>query len=185
MPTIEITDSDFQRLQKIAIPLVDTATTVVTRVLDIYENYFSTADRSASSEGQEEIERIGYSIDNLPPLSHTRFMGGQFAGEIPRKPKWDSFVCLALSVAFRKCQSVNELRRISGANIVEGFKDTEGYKLIDEYNFSYQGVSAERAAEISIQCAKALKCEMWFEFVWRDKEEAYRPGCRGHVSFRP
>ncbi len=38
MPTIEIPDALFNRLQKLAIPLVDTPTTVIEHVIDHYES---------------------------------------------------------------------------------------------------------------------------------------------------
>jgi len=38
MPTIEIYEADFSRLQRLAVPLVDTPATVFARLLDFYES---------------------------------------------------------------------------------------------------------------------------------------------------
>lgn len=51
MPAIEIPDSLFTRLQKLAVPLVDTPVTVIERLLSSYEAQPGQAD--ATSEQPE------------------------------------------------------------------------------------------------------------------------------------
>ncbi len=179
MPSIEISSTDFQRLQSIAEPLVDTSKSVVTKLIDFYEKNLSVSHPDISSGSASEAS--AFSADSLPPLAHAKLMAAQFNGLTPEKTNWDSLVRLALTQVIQTYKSAKELHRVSGANVVDGKKEIEGYKYLAPYSFSYQGVSAEDAAKIIVRCAKALGCSAAFEFEWRDKEAAYRPGELGAV----
>ncbi|PTX05347.1 T4SS efffector SepA family protein [Pararhodobacter aggregans] len=180
MPTIEITDLDFARLQKIAVPFVDTPATVFTRVMDAFE---SLAARRPSAPNQAPDVTI-YFHDTLPPLAHTKFLSGAFDGVQPDKMTWDAILRLALVAAMKQVGSIAELRRVSGANVVSGQKSDDGYKFVTGNGFSYQGVSAEDAVKIVFRCARSLKVDFTAEFEWRSKDEAYRPGERGRLEYR-
>ena len=180
MPSIEISETDFQRLQKIAVPLIDTSKSIMTKLLDTYEKAHGAQSGKTVPSSQAGIERYG--SGNIPPLTHTKLMAAQFDNIAPGKTSWDALVQLALTRVIDKCQSAKELHRLSGANVVDGEKRDEGYKYLSLNNFSYQGVSAEDAAKIVVRCAKALGCSASFEFEWRNKDAAYKPGQRGMVE---
>jgi hypothetical protein len=109
-------------------------------------------------------------------------MAAQFNEMAPDKINWDALVRLALTQVLDQFKTLKELRRCSGANVVQGKKSDDGYKFLASHGFSYQGVSAEDAAKIVIRCASALNCGLYFEFEWRNKEGAFRPGKRGVVK---
>src|SRR5690348_14558358 len=112
---IDILDSDYPRLQALAEPFVDSPATVVSKLLDLYEQAHpgQTISPKSSREGV-------YLLNGLPPLTHAKVMGGHFNGAKPQKQNWDSFVRHALIEVLKKSGSVDELRRLSGANIREG-----------------------------------------------------------------
>lgn len=180
MPSIEISEIDFQRLQKIAVPLIDTPRSIMTKLLDTYEKAHGAQSGETIPGSQAGIERYG--SGNIPPLTHAKLMAAQFDGIAPGKTSWDALVQLALTRVIEKCKSVNELHRLSGANVIAGEKRNEGYKHLSPNNFSYQGVAAEDAAKIVVRCARALDCSAFFEFEWRSKDAAYKPGQRGMVE---
>jgi hypothetical protein len=180
MPTIEISDTDFQRLQKIAVPLIDTPKTVLTKLLDSYEKANGAQVPNGPARAPVAVEQFG--PGNIPPLTHTKLMAAQFDNAAPEKTSWDSLVQLALTRVMEKCKDARELQRLSGANLVGGEKHDDGYKHLASHGFSYQGVSAEDAAKIVVRCAKALGRSAFFEFEWRDKEGAFKPGQRAIVK---
>jgi len=175
---IDIADSDFPRLQAMAQPFVDTPASVITRLLDLYEGGLSAP---TSPERFPDTKR--HSLENLPPLTHTKVMDGHFDGAKPSKFNWDGFVRHALIQTLGATGSIDGLRRASGANIKGAKFENQGYKFVPSHNFSFQGVSAEDAAKIIGRCARSLKVPFKIEFVWRDKPDAFRPGERGFIEF--
>lgn len=177
---IQITERDFQRLQSIAEPLVDTPASVVTKILDFFEQGKGSLPSAAPLK--HEIKVLEFSSGQIPPLTHTKLLAGSFEEIEPEKATWDSLYKLALTRTFKRHPDLKELRRISGANLVAGTKEDEGYRPIPNFQFSYQGVSATDAAACVARCARALGCEAWFEFEWRQKDGAHAPGKRARVS---
>ena len=175
---IDILDSDFPRLQALAEPFIDTPATVISKLLDEFEQR-QTAKLPAGSS----VKAPSYSLQSLPPLTHTKVMGGHFNGAKPAKQTWDSYVRHALIEVLKKAGSVEELRRLSGANVREGRFEEQGYKYIPERRFSFQGVSAEDAVKIIGRCARTLNVPFEIEFVWRDNPDAHRPGERGTIKY--
>jgi hypothetical protein len=183
MPTIEITDHDFARLQKVAIPFIDTPATAFTKVMDAFEGN-NTIVGPALALVRTECALPVYHHDNLPPLTHTKLLEARFGDVQPEKSSWDALVRLALVEVRKKVGTIQDLRKMAAANVVEGRKDDEGYKFLPEHGFSYQGVSAEDAVKIVFRCAKGLKVDFSAEFEWRSKEDAYRPGERARLEYR-
>jgi hypothetical protein len=181
MPTIEITNADFARLQKLATPFIDTPATTLERVLDFYE---ANGADTASAHEQSLVPSSEYNERNIPPLTHTKLLDATFGDLTPEKMTWDSLVRLALETVLQKVGSARELYSVSGANVVEGKKEVNGYKFVPNRNFSYQGVPAEDAVKIVARCARHLGIEARIKFDWRNKEGAYRPGEQASLKLK-
>ena len=178
MPTIEIHEADFSRLQRIAVPLVDTPATVFARLLDFYESI----EKETQPLPPQAPPTSSFGVKNIPPMVHTKLLSASFGGVEPEKPAWDALMRMALvKVLEANNKNVGELRRLSGANVVPGKKETDGYKFVPTDGFSYQGVSAEDAVEIIIRCAKALRQSVVMDFEWRNKDGAFKPGERATI----
>ena len=184
MRQIEIFDPDYQRLQDIAVPFVDTPATVIARLLDEHGPLNGAVGEAVAASGGD-TDALIFGPESVPPLTHTKVMSAIFDQQAAQKPTWDALVRAALIRTKRSYATVEELRRVSGANIVAGSKDDEGYKPLNGNGFSFQGVSAEDAIKIVLRCARALRCPFSVEFVWRDKEGAHRPGRRGIIQYSP
>lgn len=170
MKMIQVEDRDFARLQSHAVPFEDTAATVVARLLDWFEN------KSAEPMNEASAASAVYGPTDMPPMRHTRLLGGSIGKQTPEKRTWDAMVRLAFALVLERDPSIDQLRKTSGANVVSGRKETEGYKYEPHYDFSYQGVSAEDAVKIIVRCVKHLQITGSIEFEWRQKKDAHRPG---------
>jgi len=168
---IEISDIDFQRLQSIAEPLVDTPATVISRILDFYES--SKEFDEINDEKSKEL--IGLSIEALP-LTHTKILMAKFNEKQPDRLTWDGLLRLAFQEAFQKAKTFDELKSAAGANMVDYEKTDHGYKYLPSLELSYQGVSADDALKIIRRLSEYLWQDCEFKFEYRDKAEAYMPG---------
>ena len=197
MQTIEVSDADFKRLQNVADSLVGTTfrtaipelraevskiaiATAVSRVLDDYEARSGAIP--APSGRPNGSRKLTYDETNIPEMRHTKLLSCRFDNVTPEKTTWDAMVSLALVAVHASVGDVGSLRRIAGANVVSGKKDSEGYKYLPKQGFSYQGVSATDAVEIIRRSAKALHCGAYIEFEWRSKKDALHPGERAVLT---
>lgn len=178
--------ADFRRLQQIAEPLIDTPADVCQRLLDLWFQQQSPPTAVAVTQAPEIHV---YRESDIPALVkkkallHAKFLAGRFAGSKPDKQNWDAMVRLALVTVIDRHKTVEELRRLSGANVESGVKTDEGYKHVQGDDSSYQGVSAPDAVDIILRCARSLRQPAYLEFEWRDKAAAYRPGERAAIRF--
>ncbi|RUZ22716.1 hypothetical protein EN949_19195, partial [Mesorhizobium sp. M7A.F.Ca.US.007.01.2.1] len=141
MQRIEISDADYERLKALAEPFVDTPATVIGRLLDRYSGH---SDQKKGTEANP----LPMMFTEIPPLTHAKFLDGNLDGKSPEKKAWDAFLVVALNAALEKLNDLDELRKVSGANLKNGRKEDEGYKYLAEKKYSYQGVSAEDAMKI-------------------------------------
>jgi hypothetical protein len=181
MRQIEIFESDFPRLQALAVPFVDSPATVITKLLDERQG----ATIAPAGGANRSIDALVFGPESVPPLRHTKVMSATFDQQNTPRATWDSLVRSALLRTKRSYGSIDELRRVSGSNIVSGSKIDDGYKPVEGEGFSFQGLSAEDAIKVVVRCARALRCPFSVEFVWRDKEGAHRPGRRGVIQYSP
>lgn len=173
-PNIEITHSDFERLQKLATPFVDTPASVISRLLD---EHYSTDDNGI----EKPVTNMAiYHSENLPSLRHTRVKSGRMNGKMPKKNQWNSLVELALQEASLMgkidLNSLQNLKSECNLNVAKGQKTDQGYAFIPELDISYQRVSAEHAGNVLTRFASWLGCELEIEFEWRQNEDAFNPG---------
>lgn len=162
----------FLRLQKLAIPLVDTPASVIERLVDAYkENHQDLPERQPDA-----VEMI---LDPNRPddLRHTRVREASFCGESARN--WNELVQVAHRVAFRKTGSYDSLRRITIANIVNGPESDRGFVFLSDIGLSVQNVEANKAWRDALHLAKKLEGSIQATFDWRDKEGAAHRGQSG------
>ena len=173
MPMIEISDSDFARMKRIAEPFVDTPKTIVSKLLDHFEAR-STGTDVKPSKRSEHVEV--YPFEAPPPLVHVKFISGVIGQNSPKTQSWDAMVALCLELCLEYRDDVEWISHQIDLNIVRGKKTDEGYKYLKEKDVSYQRVSAQHAASVIGKCSKLLGEGAYVDFIWRQKEDAYAPG---------
>jgi hypothetical protein len=135
MPAIVIPDSLFARLQKLAVPLVDTPVTVIERLLSSYEAQTGQAGTAAGQterrDGRKPQLQSELDPRTVPSLKHTRILAAEFAGR--KADGWSSLVHVAHMEAVRRLGSVEAVRRISTAKLILGRASSErakaGYRV--------------------------------------------------------
>jgi hypothetical protein len=191
MATIEIPDALFARLQKLAVPLVDTPVTVIERLLNSYEaqtGNASTIAREAEpgvNSGPQGARK--FEPHTAPSLRHTRLLAADFGGR--KADGWNNLVQIAHIEAVRRLGSIEAVRRITTSNMILGHASTEqekkGFRYVDEINACIQNVDAEHAWTNTFHLAKALKVPVEVDFRWTQKKEAAHPGKTARLMWKP
>lgn len=188
-PTIEVSDSVFNELQSIAIPLVDTPNTVISRILDVYKKSVQVDKTSSPKKEASVPHRVGsdhevlnFETDKLPDVTHTTFISGRAGTQTATD--WNHLMLLAHVIAYENLGSnIDALKATSSANIKSGEVYSHGFKYIKGYPFSVQGVEANKALDIVMKLAKQFRFQVEATFRWQQKERAAYPGRTGHITF--
>lgn len=191
MPSIEISDALFRRLQKLAVPLVDTPVTVLERLLSNYEAQTGQAgaieSRPESREGGKPQAQRRFEAATPPGLRHTRVIAADFAGR--KADSWNSLVHVAHVEAVRRLGSVEAVRRVSTAKMMLGRlsseQDKKGFRYVAEINACIQNADAEHAWSNTFRLAKALKVPVEVDFEWLQRSGAAHPGKTAHLLWKP
>ncbi|MGE0769428.1 MAG: hypothetical protein AB7L90_23560 [Hyphomicrobiaceae bacterium] len=184
MPTVDISDATFQRLQAHAKPLVDTTDSVIDRLLDYFEDAHSDA-QAGTSAVKDPVALIRFNPHELPSLTHTKLRKAEFGGRELARPNWNELVRTAVEAGLDRLGGVEELLRVTDARIVKGTKTDEGFSPLGTRGISVQGVDAHDAWRITYGLARKLSMPVEVIFQWRDKEGAAHPGEIGAVEWAP
>lgn len=176
-PSIELTDEVFTRLQKHAIPLVDTPLTVIARALDALE----AGDEEPVSSAAPLTGPRSFNPAAPPNLSHTTPRRAQVDGNTLPKSEtyWNSIMFAVIAAAARKGVSTEDLLDLLTIPAVEGEKEGNGYRFIQEANISVQGQDANRAWKQTYKIASSLGVSLQVAFIWQDTPKAAMPNSTG------
>ena len=175
-PSIELNDEIFTRLQKHAVPLVDTPLSVISRALDALE----AGDEDTASIGQPSGPR-SFNPAAPPNLSHATLRRAEVAGTALGKSDtyWNSIMFAVISEAAKKGSSPEDLIDLLTIPCVKGEKEGGGYRFLPEVGISVQGQDANRAWKQTYRIASSIGISAQVVFVWGDNPKAAMPGTVG------
>ncbi len=186
MPVVRISDEVFERLQVVAIPLVDTPGSVIEKLLDFYESHQTNtaglARKEATSETSLPKRSAQFDPDSPPDVQHTR-IAATFDSE--RASHWNELLHLAHRRGVDRLGSVDTLRTVTKSNMVAGRRTGKGFHYVPDANISIQNVDANVAWRHVLHLARQLKVPVQVDFEWRNVEGAAKPGQRGSLSWSP
>jgi hypothetical protein len=178
-----ISEKNFQRIQRVAVPLVDTLDTALERILDSYERTVGITS-SAAQPGDTEPGGHGVAIRDYDPfdppnLTHTKLTNAIVADKVLRSPSWNSMLDEVVVVARNRIGDFATLQGMFPINIFKGDKSDEGYHFLKEVGLSVQGQSANDAWRGVATLARQIGCDVQANFFWRQKKGALKPGENG------
>lgn len=192
MPVVRISDETFGRLQKVAIPLEDTIDSVIARVLDEYEGAKSQSSQPSTQQIQSPKELTSASdrtmpnkLDpNRPPsLTHTRVLDAKFGDKSCKK--WNGILRVANEMAYQQAGDFKTFQGMTRTNVVEGEKNIQGFRPLDDAPFSMQYKPATDSWLDILHLAKRLGVRVYVHFEWRDKPGAARRGQEAVLEWNP
>jgi hypothetical protein len=178
-PSIAISAATFERVQKHAIPLVDSFDTVLNRLLDVVEGA-STAVSEKREVGPRKFDAI-----RPPSLTHTKVVSAKFGGATLQPANWNRLLDAAVIYAATNNADFSKLRRLVAVNVVRGKKEGDGYHYLSSADVSVQGQDANAAWRYAVLVAQSLGCDVEVSFIWRNKDSAEYPGQAGIMAFEP
>jgi len=191
MTTLEIPESLFKRLQRLAIPLVDTHITVLERILNDYESK-SLNDRppiraAVPCGPVADSGILEFSPDAPPDLRYADVRIARFADR--KAFGWNKLVHEAHIEAMSRLGSVEAVRSVTRSNFIigrAGSDDTKkGFRHVPAISISIQNVDAAHAWSNTLRLARHLHVEVTVEFEWKQKSDAVHPGGRGRLAWKP
>jgi hypothetical protein len=191
MTTLEIPESLFKRLQKLAVPLVDTHVTVLERIINEYEsqNQNNRPPIAAGTPGRPVVDSgvPEFSPDAPPDLRHADVRMARFAGR--KAFGWNKLVHEAHMEAMSRLGSVEALRNATRSNFIIGRASSDdtkkGFRHVPAINISIQNVDAAHAWSNTLRLARHLNVEVTVEFEWKQKSDAVHPGGKGRLTWKP
>jgi len=191
MTTLEIPESLFRRLQKLAEPLVDTHITVLERILNDYEsqNLNNRPPIEAAVDRRPAVDSgiLEFSPDAPPDLRHADVRMARFAGR--KAFGWNKLVHEAHIEAMSRLGSIEALRNATRSNFIIGRASSDdtkrGFRHVPAINISIQNVDAAHAWSNTLRLARHLHVEVTVEFEWKQKSEAAHPGGKGRLAWKP
>lgn len=175
-PTIDLTDEIFSRLQKHAVPLIDTPLTVISRALDALESGDEDPSGHAQSTGPRSFNPAA-----APNLSHTTPRRAQVAGRPLAKADtyWNPIMFAVIEEAARKGTGADDLLELLTIPSVKGQKEGSGYRYLPEAGISVQGQDANSAWKQTYRIASSIGIHVQVVFVWQDTPKAAMPNVTG------
>lgn len=203
---ITLSDDTFTEAQSLAEPLVDTLDSLIAKL--IHEevgrrkvlpngNGKTTTEKedhplrgveiifegNGKAMADKEDHLLHLDPDSHDNLTHTRVLSVTLDGREYRAD-WNGLL-QDLLIRARKVRSWEEFRRISAANVRQGRYEKDGYRYMQDGDFSVQGVDANRAWEHSLAIAREEKIPIKVAFEWRDRDGAAHPGQTGVLEWTP
>ena len=180
MQTISVSDPLFARLQKHAIPFLDTPETVITRAVDALE-----AGREPSAvEGDGRRDFNPAAPPNLAFTTPTKIV---LEGKVLEKSNtyWNNLMVACIRKAAEDGVIPSELSALMVIPHAIGRKEGGGYFFIEDAGVSVQGQSANGAWKQVYRIVSAKKYSLDVEFFWQNEEKASMPNAKGRFHFDP
>jgi hypothetical protein len=180
---IEISNSTFMRLQRLASPLEDTPDSVIVRLIDYCEgaNFNPAIAYTAYSQNPTKTFDCG----NAPKLTHTKVVNAKINGRtLGNKSNWNNLLSESVIFAAGYCKTEEDLRRAIIVNFVKGRRVDKGYRFLPKVDISIQGQSAGDAWKAIWHIVKRFDVPVEVDFVWHNKPEAAHPGEAGRFIWK-
>jgi hypothetical protein len=180
MPPVDLSTKTITRLQKLAIPLIDTFDTVIAKLLDAYE----TKPKAGVIIHQSHTSIQAFDPAAPPNLAHTTVKSIKFCGKVlkPSETYWNPLMHAAIRKVAERGIPVEELKSHVLANSIVGQKEDDGYKYLADVGLSVQGQDANGAWKTTYHLASTFSLPVAVTFAWQNNPKATAPNVTGSFT---
>lgn len=180
MPQIEVSDTAFEYLKSVAVPLSDTTVTVVDKLIERIK-----ALESMQSQAPEKAMKklhLQFAGADVPSVKFGVVIAAKVDGK-PVKKYWNSVLEALIASCVQMGHSADEVRMTLSANTLDGAVEDGGYRYVKDAGFSFQGLEANRVCKnIGLLCER-YEVPVEVEIKWQDVEEAAFPNQSARLIF--
>lgn len=177
---IELPDDLFAKLQKHAVPLVDTPVDVIERAIRALE----AGDEDAADAAQVSGVRA-FNPAAAPNLSFTTLKRARIGEKILPKADtyWNSVLHAVVIEAAAMGHTPRDIFDLITVNCQLGKREDNGFKYLEAAELSIQGQAANSAWKQAYVIASSFGIELDVAFSWQDNEKAAMPNVAGTMYF--
>lgn len=176
---IEISESLFKRLEKLAKPFIDTPESVIERAVSNLEKAELITELKPL-----RTNRVYRGYDELPSVKHTKPRSITVDDIVHADNTW-SGINHWLHTRAAALVGVDEILLISKANIKKGVKEDNGFDYVPKIGCSIQRSDAATTLRQICHLAQAMDFNISLLFEWKDHEEATFPGQSASLELTP
>ena len=119
----------------------------------------------------------------LPDMMFTKVLDATVGEEMVTRPNWNRLLLRMVKLANESAKNFDGLSRLFPTiQMVRGRKVDQGYRYLSDIKVSVQGQPANSACPAIVTTARKLGIALDIGFMWRDKEDAERPGDRARIQ---
>lgn len=177
---IEIPDDLFAKLQKHAVPLVDTPIDVIERAVRALEAGDEDAANAVSPAGERT-----FNPSAAPNLSFTTLKSARIAEKVLPKTDtyWNSVLHAVIMEAAAMGHPAQDIFDVISVNCQLGKREDNGFKYLENAGISIQGQAANSAWKQAYVIASSFGIELNVTFSWQANEKAAMPNASGSMYF--
>ena len=173
---IELPDELFAKLQKLAVPFVDTPITVIERAVRALEEGDEEPSTAVSIDGQRSFNPAA-----PPDLTFTKPRSAVLEGRrLPNSEAyWNAILFAVIREAAGRGISVEDLLALITVNSQSGRRQDNGFKFIREAGLSIQQQDANGAWRQTYVIASSIGISVQVVFAWQNNPKAAMPNAVG------
>jgi len=168
MPEIMISDSALAFLKSTAIPLEDTTTTVVDRLIAEYK-------KLREQEAKKNGKGLHFDLHSVPSVKFTSIKSARIAGQPASQNYWNNILEDMISACATRGGKRADIKNAMSANCQPGKHTDGGFRYVEKADFSFQGLEANRAYKNIVALAEAFDIPVEINLFWQDNEDAALP----------
>lgn len=175
---IEVSDGTFSRMQKLAVPLVDTADSLVEKALTALEGAHGGEDRAGALD---TLSARPFNPAAPPNLAHTTPNEIILCGvRLSRTDTyWNNLMIATIREAKNRGLSATQLKDMLTIKSLVGPKEDSGYRYLWDVGLSVQGQDANSAWRQTYDIAARLGLDIEVVFTWQNDPRAAMPNVTG------
>jgi hypothetical protein len=175
MPNVNISPRNFQRLQSLAIPLVDDLDAVLERVLDAYQKENGNVG-SVSRETPDDMTVRTYPGDTPPNLTFTSIRSIVVDGQQFHDKYWNPLLFHIIGLAAKK---IGKDKMMGVLDVNWSATEQKTFVHIPDAGIYVQGRDANLCWRSIYKLLTAANISVEVDFYWQDKPTAAFPGRSG------